>query len=85
MPAKANGQAIGSEFFPKLLEAMSGRHAQFDLNLQGITMSLPGTPIGIEISGLVTMTVHMRDMTDGEKKASASKNVALMSMTEPGN
>lgn len=83
--AKANGDAKNSEFFARLIEAMSDKHAQFDLNLQGLSLMLPGTPIGVELSGLVTMTVHMRDMTEGERKASASKSVALMSRAEPSN
>ena len=42
-------------------------------------MRFPNTGIGVEFNGLVTVTAHVRDMTEDEKKASAAKNVGLMS------
>lgn len=64
--------------FEGLLEALSDKHSQLDINLQGMRIRLPNTGIGVDLSGLVTVTAHVRDMTDDEKGASAAKNVALM-------
>ena len=33
--------------------------------------------IGIELNGSISLKVHMRDLTEEEKKALASRNVAL--------
>ena len=32
----------------------------------------------LEIDGLVTLSVHVRELTDEEKKASSKKNVVLL-------
>ncbi|MDG6958002.1 MAG: hypothetical protein JRN55_04480, partial [Nitrososphaerota archaeon] len=54
-----------------VLEALSDKHSQLDVNLQGMTVKFPNTGIGVEFNGLVTVTAHVRDMTEDEKKASA--------------
>jgi len=60
------------------LEALSDKHSQVDINLQGMSVRFPSTGISVEFNGLVTVTSHVRDMTDDEKKASASKNISMM-------
>ncbi len=60
------------------LEALSDKHSQVDINLQGMSVRFPSTGISIEFDGLMTVTSHVRDMTDDEKKASASRNVSMM-------
>lgn len=60
------------------LEALSDKHSQIDINLQGMSVRFPSTGISIEFNGLVTVTSHVRDMTDDEKKASASRNISMM-------
>jgi len=63
----------------EILEALSDKHSQIDINLQGMTVRAPRTGMSVELNGLVTVTCHIRDMTESEKKASAARNVALMS------
>jgi hypothetical protein len=72
--AAGNERSIVSE----LIAALSDKHTQIDINLQGMNVRFPNTGMTVEFDGLVTVTSHVRDMTDDEKKASASKNVALM-------
>jgi len=60
------------------LEALSDKHSQMDINLQGMSVRFPSTGVSIEFNGLLTITSHVRDMTDDEKKASASKNISMM-------
>jgi hypothetical protein len=62
-----------------LLEALADKHSQLDINLQKVTIKLPNMQVGVELDGLVTVTVHMRNLTEDEKKASAAKNVGMMS------
>jgi len=62
-----------------VLETLSDKHSQFDINLQGMTVRLPNLRMTVDLNGLVTVTCHIRDMTEDEKRASAARNVALMS------
>ena len=62
----------------EFLEALSDKHTQIDVNLQGMNIRFPNTGMDVEFNGLVTVTSHVRDLTEDEKKASASKNVGLM-------
>ena len=60
------------------VEAIADRHSQVDINLNGVTLKIPSTDLGVELNGLLTLTVHMRDLTEDEAKASAARNVATM-------
>lgn len=64
-----------------VLETLSDKHSQFDINLQGMSVRLPNFGMTVDLNGLVTVTCHIRDMTEDEKKASAARNIALMSKT----
>jgi hypothetical protein len=61
-----------------IIEALSDKHSQLDINLQGMSVKFPNIGVGVEFNGLLTVTCHVRDITEDERKASASKNVALM-------
>ncbi|MDG6924368.1 MAG: hypothetical protein JRN67_13885 [Nitrososphaerota archaeon] len=62
-----------------LVEALANKHSQLDINFQKTGVRILGMQqLGIELNGVVTLTVHMRDLTEEEKQASATKNVALM-------
>jgi hypothetical protein len=62
-----------------LLEALADKHSELDINLQKVTIKLPSMQVGVELDGLITVTVHMRNLTDDEKRASAAKNIGMMS------
>jgi hypothetical protein len=80
--AQAKSAAEGKEsLFGGILEALSDKHSQLDINLQGMSIRLPNLGMSVEFSGLVSVTAHIRDITEDEKKASATKNVSLMSKT----
>ncbi len=61
-----------------LIDALADKHSQIDINFQKTNISIPGMQMSIELNGLITLTSHIRDLTEEEKKASASKNIALM-------
>jgi hypothetical protein len=70
---------VEKTLFDGILETLSGKHSQFDINLQGMSVKFPKIGMSVDLDGLVTVTCHVRDMTEDEKKASAARNVALMS------
>jgi len=78
MATSRHATGIEKSIVTELIGALSDKHTQVDINLQGMNVRFPNTGMSVEFDGLVTITSHVRDMTDDEKKASASKNVALM-------
>jgi hypothetical protein len=68
----------GRSLVEGIIEALSDKHSQLDINLQRMSVKLPNTGMGIEFNGFVTVTCHVRDITEDERKASASKNISLM-------
>ena len=60
------------------IKSLEDRHMQLDINFQKTKMKFPGLEQPLRVDGIVTLSAHIREMTDAEKKASAKKNVALM-------
>ncbi len=67
-----------ANFFEGLIESLADKHSQLDINFQKTNIKLPGMEKSFEIEGLVTFSVHVRDLTEEEKKASSKKNVVMM-------
>ena len=67
-----------TSFFEGLIESLADKHSQLDVHFQNTSIKLPGIEKSLEIDGLVTLSVHVRELTDEEKKASSKKNVVLM-------
>lgn len=65
--------------FEGILEALANKHSQLDISLQGMSIRIPSVGMSVEFNGLVTVSAHIRDITEDEKKALAAKNVAMMS------
>lgn len=61
-----------------LIDALADKHSQIDINFQNTNIRIPGMQMSIELNGLITLTSHIRALTEEEKQASASKNIALM-------
>ena len=65
-----------------LITALANKHSQVDLNFQKTSVRFPGTPVSVEVNGTITLSVHMRDLTDEEKQAYVSKNVATLTASQ---
>lgn len=61
-----------------LIEALSDKQSEVDLRLQDVTLALGDPRIAIRLSGTVTVSIHMRDLTDSEKDAHAAATVARL-------
>jgi hypothetical protein len=59
-----------------VIDALLDRQSQLDVHLQDLTLSLPGTRMSLQLSGTVTVSVHLRELTDEEKQAHASATIA---------
>jgi hypothetical protein len=70
---------IEKSLFEGLITALINKQSQVDLTFQRTTLRFPGTSVSVEITGTVSMVVHMRELTDEEKSVLASKSVASIS------
>ncbi len=79
MSSRSNLDEEGG-IFRSVLEAIGDKYSQLDINFQKTTLKIPGIQQTLELNGLVTLTVHLRDLTEEEKRASAERNVQLMAL-----
>jgi hypothetical protein len=68
--------------FEGLITALANKQSQVDLTFNRTSLRFPGTSVGMEINGTISLVVHMRELTDEEKQILASKNVASLSSNE---
>ncbi|MCI4352575.1 MAG: hypothetical protein L3K14_04225 [Thermoplasmata archaeon] len=74
MPEKRGPSSSG--MVEDLIAALSDKHTQLDLQLRSVRLNLAGTRLGLELNGVVTMTAHMRDLTEKERDAHITHNIA---------
>ncbi|HKW03845.1 MAG TPA: hypothetical protein VJN71_00975 [Nitrososphaerales archaeon] len=67
-------------FLEGMFEALANKHSQLDINFQKTTLKVPGVQASVELNGTISVTVHLRELTEEEKQASAQRNLALMSV-----
>lgn len=71
-----DGAEVSKNLFEGVIEALMDRQSQLDVHLKDLTLSLPGTNLSMQMSGMVTVSVHLRELTDEEKHAHAAATVA---------
>ncbi len=61
-----------------LVEALSNRHGQVDVRLDHLAVRLP---LGgeVELSGTVSVSVHLRELSERERKAHEGRQVQVLS------
>jgi hypothetical protein len=65
--------------FLEMMEALSNRHGQMDIHLDHLTLRLPFTQRTVELNGTVTVSVHLRELSDKERSAHVAKQVRTLS------
>jgi|HubBroStandDraft_4_1064222.scaffolds.fasta_scaffold501455_1 hypothetical protein len=61
--------------FDGLLDTLVDKHGQIDLRFDSVEIRMKGTPLGLELNGNVAVSIHLRDLSDEEKKAHVGKNI----------
>ncbi len=69
--------------FGGVLEALANKHSKLELNFDKVSVTLPNVRMSLELNGTVTLSVHMREMTEEERKALANKHVEMLSAAVP--
>jgi hypothetical protein len=64
--------------FQDWMNAMSNQRGEVDLRLEGVSLKLPFIPEPVELNGTVTLSFHLRELTDKEKEARVAKEVRLL-------
>jgi hypothetical protein len=69
-------EEISKGLMEGIIGALTDKHSQLDLRLRGLTLSMGDSRLSLKLTGDVTLSVHMRDLTDDEKSAHAASNIA---------
>lgn len=77
--APANAPLRDPNSFLEVMDALSNRHGQVDIRLDRLSMKLPFAFGSLELNGTVTVSVHMRDLTDKERSAHIAKQLRNLS------
>jgi hypothetical protein len=73
----SEGTAIVSkETVEGLIDSLMDRQSQLDIQLKGVTLSWPGTPMALQLSGTLTVSLHFRELSDDEKAAHSAATVS---------
>jgi hypothetical protein len=64
--------------FMGLMEALSNRHGEMNIRLEHVTLRLPMVPEAFELNGMLTVSVHLRELSEKEKDARVSKEVRVL-------
>jgi hypothetical protein len=59
-----------------IVGALRDQHSELEVRLGDLTLRLPGTPFSVQLTGTLNASVHMRELTDKEKEAYATANIA---------
>jgi len=62
----------------ELIEALADRHGEVELSLEHVTLKLPMVPEPVEVNGRLTVSMHLRDLSEKEKSAQAAKRVRVL-------
>ena len=76
--AAADARSGDSNLFLDFVEAISDRHGQMDIRLEHLSLRLPLVRESIELNGTITVSVHLRDLTDKEKQARVQKEIRAL-------
>ncbi len=63
--------------FLDLVEAIANRQGEVDLRLDHLTLRLPMLKEAIEVNGALSISMHLRELTEKERSARAAKEVRL--------
>ncbi len=79
MAPNAPASAPGPNPFLEMMEALSNRHGQMDIHLDHVSLRLPLSQRTIEVNGTVSVSIHLRDLSEKERNAHVAKQVRSLS------
>ncbi len=67
-----------SNLFQDLVSAIANQHGQLDIRLEHLSLRLPMLKDSLEVNGTITVSVHMRELTDKEKQAHVAREIRVL-------
>ena len=64
--------------FQDWMSAVTNQRGELDLRLEGVSLKLPFLPQPIELNGTITVSFHVRELTEKEKEARAAREVRIL-------
>ncbi len=68
----------GANLFQDWMMAMANHQGKLDLRLEGVSLKLPYIPQPLEVNGTVSISFHLRDLTDRERDAHIDKEIRAL-------
>lgn len=78
MPVGPATATMAANPFVEMVEALSNRHGQVDIRLERFSVKLPFGG-SIELTGTMSVSVHLRELSDRERKAHEGRQVRTLS------
>lgn len=74
MPGPTPNRTNPPNPFVEMIEALSNRHGQVDIHFDRVALRFP---FGgeVELSGALTVSVHLRELSERERKAHQSRQL----------
>ena len=60
-----------------LIEALANKHSELALNFEHTSLGIPSLHTAVEVNGTVRVSIHMRELTDDERRALAQRNISM--------
>ncbi len=75
MPASGAESRNPPNLFQDWINAMANHHGKVDVRLEGVSLKLPYIPENVELNGTMTISFHMRELSDKERDAHIAKEI----------
>ena len=62
----------------EILKALTDKQGQVDIRLKHVALDWKGTPMGLELNGTLSVSIHMHDLNEKEKQALREANIAAI-------
>jgi hypothetical protein len=64
--------------FQDWMMAMANRRGELDLRMENVTLQLPFIPHPVALNGTVTVSFHIRDLSEREREAREARELRLL-------
>jgi hypothetical protein len=81
MPTEAMrmGSRLEQGFLEGLIEALQNKQSELAISFQRTSIGIPSLHASVELNGTINVSVHLRDLSDGEKQAFSQRAVSMIS------
>jgi hypothetical protein len=78
MPTVSAPAPSATNLFVDLMDALSNHHGQMDVRFERLNLRLPFAGRTLELNGNVSVSVHLRDLSDKERSAHVAKQLRAL-------